>query len=81
MAGGSLIFKQDSEYYEHFYHQLEPWVHYVPLKQDISDIEEKLQWAIEHDDEVSILWKAHAYQGYLSLLFVSMVTGPYQGYR
>ena len=62
MAGGSLIFKQDSEYYEHFYHQLEPWVHYVPMKQDISDIEERLQWAIEHDDEVSILWKTHAYQ-------------------
>ena len=55
MAGGSLIFKQDSEYYEHFYHQLVPWVHYVPMKQDISDIEEKLQWAMEHDDEVSIL--------------------------
>ena len=52
MAAGSLIFKQDSEYYEHYYHDMQPWVHYIPLKKDISDIEEKLHWAIEHDDEV-----------------------------
>lgn len=25
-----MIVKQDSDYYEHFYHKLEPWVHYVP---------------------------------------------------
>ena len=52
MAGGSLIFKQESQYYEHFYHQTEPWKHYVPLKDDVSDIEEKLNWALEHDKEV-----------------------------
>lgn len=52
MASGSVIFKQLSEYYEHFYHDLKPWVHYIPLNKDISDIEEKLQWAIDHDEEV-----------------------------
>ena len=52
MAGGSLIFKQESQYYEHFYHQTEPWKHYVPLKEDVSDIEEKLKWALEHEKEV-----------------------------
>ena len=28
---------------------LEPWVHYVPLKSDLSDVEEKMKWIIEHD--------------------------------
>ena len=30
----------------------EPWVHYVPVKIDLSDFEEKLQWAKEHDEEL-----------------------------
>lgn len=52
MGGGSLILKQDSHYYEHFYRHLEPWVHYVPMKRDISDVVERLQWASENDDQV-----------------------------
>ena len=52
LAGGSLVFKQDSEYYEHFYYQLKPWVHYVPLRQDLSDVEEKVLWAVGNDDKV-----------------------------
>ena len=50
LAGGSLVLKQDSDYYEHFYHQLEPWVHYVPVKKDIGDLVERLEWARENDD-------------------------------
>jgi Glycosyl transferase family 90 len=30
---------------------LEPWVHYVPLSDDLSDVEEKMQWIIDHDEE------------------------------
>ena len=55
MGGGSLILKQDSQYYEHFYRHLRPWVHYVPVKRDLSDIVERLQWALDHDDEVLYL--------------------------
>ncbi|XP_013409314.1 KDEL motif-containing protein 1 [Lingula anatina] len=51
LAGGSLVFKQDSPYYEHFYKQLEPYKHYVPFKRDLSDLMEKLIWAKEHDEE------------------------------
>ena len=54
LAGGSLVLKQDSEYYEHFYHLLEPWVHYVPVKSDISDLDEKLQWAMDNDKKVAV---------------------------
>lgn len=46
------MFKHDSIYYEHFYKQLQPWVHYIPFKADLSDLLEKIQWARDHDEEV-----------------------------
>lgn len=49
LAGGSLLFKQDSKYYEHFYNQLLPYVHYIPVKIDLSDLVEKIHWAIAND--------------------------------
>jgi len=30
---------------------LEPWIHYIPLKSDLSDVEEKMQWIEENDQE------------------------------
>ena len=29
-----------------------PWVHYIPVKMDLSDLEEKIRWAKENDDDV-----------------------------
>ncbi|CAH0558215.1 unnamed protein product [Brassicogethes aeneus] len=51
LAGGSLLFKQDSMYHEHFYHQLEPNYHYVPVKKDLSNLLEKLKWAMENEEK------------------------------
>ena len=51
LAGGSLVLKQDSAYYEHFYHRLEPWVHYVPVERDIGDLVKRLEWARENDEK------------------------------
>ena len=31
--------------------RLEPWVHYIPIRSDLSDVEEKMQWVLEHDRE------------------------------
>ena len=31
--------------------KLKPWIHHVPFELDVSDLEEKLKWAIENDDE------------------------------
>jgi hypothetical protein len=53
LAGNSAVFKQDSIYYEHFYKDLKPFVHYIPCKKDLSDLLDKLQWAKENDEEVS----------------------------
>lgn len=45
MLGNSLVLKQDSPYYEHFYTHLKPGVHYIPVKRDLSDLIEKIKWA------------------------------------
>ncbi|XP_041971525.1 protein O-glucosyltransferase 2-like [Aricia agestis] len=51
LAGGGLVFKQDSPYYEHFYRQLQPWEHYIPIKRDLSDLVERIKWARDNDDK------------------------------
>ncbi|XP_067856303.1 protein O-glucosyltransferase 1 [Heptranchias perlo] len=46
---GSLVFHVGSEWLEFFYPQLKPWVHYVPVDQDLSDVRELLQFLKEND--------------------------------
>ena len=29
---------------------LEPWVHYIPLNDNATDVEEKMQWVVDHDE-------------------------------
>ncbi|RVE48818.1 hypothetical protein evm_006592 [Chilo suppressalis] len=50
LAGGGMVLKQDSPYYEHFYNQLRAWEHYVPVFRDLSDLKERVLWARKHDD-------------------------------
>ncbi|KAL4608953.1 KDEL motif-containing protein 1 isoform X1 [Arapaima gigas] len=51
LAGGSVVLKQDSGYYEHFYSQLQPWEHYIPIRRDLGDLLDKIHWARENDSE------------------------------
>lgn len=53
LAGDSVVLKQDSGYYEHFYNELRPWEHYIPIRADLGDLLEKIQWARDHDEEVT----------------------------
>ncbi|XP_059183642.1 protein O-glucosyltransferase 1 [Centropristis striata] len=46
---GSLVFHVGDEWQEFFYPQLKPWVHYVPVRQDLSDLRELLQFVKEND--------------------------------
>ena len=52
LAGGSAVFKQESIYYEHFYSQLVPYQHYIPIEHDLSDLVKKLRWAKKNDKKV-----------------------------
>lgn len=41
---------------------LEPWKHYVPLSDDLSDLDEVLDWCLSNDDECrSIVENAHTF--------------------
>ncbi|KAK8382921.1 hypothetical protein O3P69_011463 [Scylla paramamosain] len=55
LGGSSVVLKQDSPYYEFFYHELKPNVHYIPFKRDLSDLVEKIEWARANDDQVKII--------------------------
>ncbi|XP_075703373.1 protein O-glucosyltransferase 1 [Rhinoderma darwinii] len=48
---GSLVFHVGDEWQEFFYHRLEPWVHYVPVNQDLSDVRELLEFVKANDEE------------------------------
>ena len=50
-----VIFKQSSPDIQWFYGALQPYVHYIPLEQDLSDLVEKILWARSHDDEAKTI--------------------------
>lgn len=37
--------------------KLEPYVHYIPLNDDFSDLQEKYEWAINHEEECFVITK------------------------
>ncbi len=49
LLSGSLTFKQDSPDIMYFYDELIAWKHFIPVKQDLSDLLEKIAWAKSHD--------------------------------
>lgn len=51
LLSGSVSFKQESDEIQYFYSALKPFVHYVPIKNDMSDLVEKIHWAKGHDEE------------------------------
>lgn len=51
LYSNSVVFKVCSHFEQWYYARIKPWVHYVPVMQDLSDLEEKFRWALDHDDE------------------------------
>lgn len=49
LLSNSLTLKQESDEIQWFYRAIEPYTHYIPIKNDLSDIIEKMQWAKTHD--------------------------------
>jgi hypothetical protein len=49
MMTGSLILKVDGPYTLWIDHLLKPGKHYVPVKADLSDLDEVLEWCKKHD--------------------------------
>ncbi len=40
----SVILKVDSDWVEHYYSELLPWIHYIPVKADLSDLIQTIDW-------------------------------------
>lgn len=50
LFGNSVIFKAESDYIEFYYGGLKPDVHYVSIQPNMTDLKEKFDFAIAHDD-------------------------------
>jgi Glycosyl transferase family 90 len=58
MALGSTVVLQESPYYEHWYRHLQPYVHYVPMAHDFSNLSDVLSWLKTHDNEAKRIGEA-----------------------
>merc|ERR1719296_469743 len=54
-ALGNLVLMVENGWKEWFHSLLRPWVHYIPIKEDSSDVCEKLQWARAHPEEAEAI--------------------------
>lgn len=52
LLSGSVVLKVESEggYKQWYYDRLIPWQHYVPIKKDLSDLQDKLDW-LKHNEQ------------------------------
>lgn len=57
LMSNSLLLKQVSDHIQWYYRGLVPNVHYVPLKEDVSDIFEKVKWAKKNDEKAKKIAK------------------------
>ncbi|KAJ7254365.1 glycosyl transferase family 90-domain-containing protein [Mycena haematopus] len=50
LKSGSLVFKS-TVFEEYFNDWIRPYEHYIPVRPDLSDLVEKVEWAISHEGE------------------------------
>lgn len=53
LLSGSVVLKvaSPSNFRQWYYDELIPWVNFVPVESDMSDLVEKVHWLLEHDEE------------------------------
>ena len=51
LASHTAVLKQDSPRREAFHCMMEPYVHYVPVWRNLSNLVERVEWARAHDAE------------------------------
>jgi hypothetical protein len=62
---GSCILMVQSKWKMWFSNLLKPGIHYIPIKSDLSDLEEKIRWCIKHDSQCQqIAQNAHDFYKY-----------------
>ena len=56
LRSGTLVFKS-TKYSEWFYERVRPWVDYVPVNYDLSDLVSKVEWAHFHPEKAESMAK------------------------
>lgn len=51
LLSNSVTFKQETDNEQWFYDSVKPWVHYIPVKPDLSDLLKKVDWVKNHDQD------------------------------
>merc|ERR1719416_253412 len=54
-ALGCVVLMVENGWQEWYFSLLKPWVHFIPIKEDSSDVCEKLQWARAHPAEAEAI--------------------------
>lgn len=55
MHTGRPLFYQSRMWHEYWFFQTEPFIHYIPVKEDLSDLNEKIDWANSHPKECATI--------------------------
>ena len=55
---GRPIFVAARPWNEHYFGKLAPWVHYVPVREDLKDLVDRLDWAERNPDKVAAIGAA-----------------------
>jgi hypothetical protein len=51
LLSNSILLKQVTDNRQWFYQGLEPYVHFIPLESDLSNLEEQYKWCLEREQE------------------------------
>lgn len=55
LAQGMVVFKVESNFNLFFSSFLRPFEHYIPVRADLSDLQEKIDWALNHQNECNMI--------------------------
>jgi hypothetical protein len=55
LSAGQAVVLQDFLYEEWFVKYMTPYVHYIPLKRDLSDLRETMEWIRDHPEQVKTI--------------------------
>ncbi len=59
LSGGAVLkVRSAHDYAQWYYSSLKPWIHYIPVESDLSDLMEKVAWLDGHDAEAQAIGEA-----------------------
>lgn len=51
LYSGSVLLKTDSVFKQWYYDELKEWIHYIPVENDLSDLNQKIEWCIHNNEQ------------------------------